>query len=260
MYFDEIVKQFSQMDKVEAIALGGSRSTGANDEKSDYDLYIYCNDTITPEEKRAILEKCCDTMEISNHYWELEDNCILKDGIPIDILYRDLDDFEKFHSYVVEQHHAQKGYTTCFWHNLLTCEILFDRNGKLAEQKKRFSVPYPKELKHNIIDLNMKLLSGVLPSFDKQIEKAAKRCDTVSINHRTTEYLASYFDVIFALNELPHPGEKRLIALCKKNCKILPNNFEENLNKLFSTMFNNFDISIIDTITKELKAVVDANT
>ena len=47
----------------------------------------------------------------------------------------------------------------------------------------------------------MNLLSGMLPSFDTQIKKAEKRRDLVSVNHRVTEFLASYFDILFALNE-----------------------------------------------------------
>ena len=66
----------------------------------------------------------------------------------------------------------------------------------------------------------MKLLSGMLPSFDSQIEKAENRKDFVSVNHRVTEFLASYFDIIFALNEMTHPGEKRMQSICSKECKM----------------------------------------
>lgn len=34
----------------------------------------------------------------------------------------------------------------------------------------------------------MKLLNGMLPSFDGQIKKAEERKDFVSINHRVTEF------------------------------------------------------------------------
>lgn len=99
--------------------------------------------------------------------------------------------------------------------------------------KKRFDVPYPEALRTAIIRKNRALLSGVLPSYDAQIRKVASRRDLVSINHRTTEFLASYFDIIFAMNRQTHPGEKRLVSLCKDRCENLPDRFEENLNHLF---------------------------
>ena len=107
--------------------------------------------------------------------------------------------------------------------------------------------------KENIISNNMNLLSGMLPSFDAQIEKAEKRADFVSVNHRVTEFLASYFDVIFALNEMTHPGEKRMQSICSAECKILPNNFDVNLNKLFANMFGGDVSSVIDEIVQEIQ-------
>ena len=70
-----------------------------------------------------------------------------------------------------------------------------------------------------------------------QIEKAVRRGDSVSVNHRVTEFLASYFDLIFAVNEKTHPGEKRLVELCRAGCRLLPENFEENLENLFRHMY-----------------------
>lgn len=102
----------------------------------------------------------------------------------------------------------------------------------------------------------MNLLSGKLPSYDLQIKKAASRGDMVSINHRVTEFLASYFDIILALNEKTHPGEKRLVNLCMEQCAVLPKNMEENLNRLFSSMFYKFDESILADIVTELRKVL----
>lgn len=258
MMIEELFKELSMFDEVEAIALGGSRAGDNYDEKSDYDVYLYCTGAISEEKRRALLSKYCSVMEIGNHFWEYEDNCILNNGIDIDILYRNIDDFSEDVSSVVEKHQARNGYTTCMWHNLRTCKIIYDKEGRLETAKKRFDVPFPSELKKNIIERNMSLLHGSLPAYETQILKAAKRGDIVSVNHRTAAFMESYFDVIFALNELTHPGEKRLIQLSKNWCNILPNNFEENLDKLYKDLFTDVQSVGMDivNIIKELEKVV----
>ncbi len=255
---EKLFEELSNIPQVEAIALGGSRAGENFDEKSDYDVYLYCTGSIDDSVRKEILEKYCSYIELSNHFWELEDNCTLKNGVDIDILYRNLDDFTADVASVVEEYGARTGYTTCMWHNLVTCKIICDKNGRLQLVKNRFSVPYPQELKKNIIEKNMSLLSGMLPSYDGQINKANNRRDRVSVNHRTAAFMESYFDVLFALNELTHPGEKRLVELCKKNCKILPKNFEENIDKLFADLFTNPQAvsAHIGEIVSELRAIV----
>jgi len=228
----------SEFECVEAIALGGSRAGETYDAKSDYDVYVYCKIDRLPEKaRRALLSRYCTRMEIGNHFWEYEDNCVLNNGVDIDILYRDLDEFAAGIANVVDKYNASNGYTTCMWHNLRTCKILYDRDGRLSALQKRYECAYPTALKNNIIDRNMRLLRYGLPAYETQIAKAVGRGDTVSVNHRVTEFLASYFDIIFAVNELTHPGEKRLVSLCERNCRLLPNNFRQNIETLFSDMF-----------------------
>ena len=52
------------LDTVEAVALGGSRSTGASEENSDYDIYVYCAEIPTAETRENLLEKYCSIAEI----------------------------------------------------------------------------------------------------------------------------------------------------------------------------------------------------
>ena len=116
---DNLFWELSELEQVEAISLGGSRSGENYDEKSDYDVYVYVTEPLSEQVRKSILEKYCGYMEIGNHYWEYEDNCVLNNGIDIDILYRSLDDFCKEVSDVAEKHIPHNGYTTCMWHNLL---------------------------------------------------------------------------------------------------------------------------------------------
>lgn len=234
---EDIYKEFSALPEVQAIALGGSRATGNNDKKSDYDIYIYLTTPLSPEIRKHILDKYVSYLELNNQFWENEDNGTFKDGVDFDILYRNLDDFTDSLSYVVEKHNAYNNYTTCFWHNLLTSKIVYDKYGNLAKIVERFNVPYPEELKQNIINRGMRLLTESIASFEYQIKKAVERKDMVSILHRTTEFMAVYFDIIWAINKKTHPGEKRLVELTERECPILPADFRSNIDILFKNMF-----------------------
>ncbi len=253
-----LLKELAALPQVEAIALGGSRAGEQFDANSDYDIYLYCTGEVSLDEKKAILERYCGYMELSNHFWELEDNCTLKNGVDMDILYRNLDDFANDVASVVEQHHARNGYTTCMWHNLLTCKVLYDKNGRLTALKQRFQVPYPSALRENIISNNMKLLYDFMPAYYHQIKKAMGRGDWVSVNHRTTAFLESYFDIIWAINEQTHPGEKRQVSLANTTCSILPVDFEENIRILFSNLFSDGTVVLqtLERMVLELKRLL----
>ena len=62
-------------------------------------------------------------MEIGNQFWELEDDCVLNNGIEIELIYRSLDEFDKDLQAVVLEHQAQNSYTTCMWYNLLNSRL-----------------------------------------------------------------------------------------------------------------------------------------
>ena len=91
----ELCKEFSQLEQVEAIALGGSRAGQACDQNSDYDVYVYLNSPIDEATRLKILSKYCSYMEIGNQFWELEDDCVLNNGIEIELIYRSLESFEQ---------------------------------------------------------------------------------------------------------------------------------------------------------------------
>ena len=262
MFFEQLCIALQALEPIEALVLGGSRAGEVYDQKSDYDLYVYCTELPSPEARIELLRRVCDRIELGNDFWELEDDCVLKDGIPVDILYRSLDAFSQDVAAVVEGYSARNGYTTCMWHNLLHSRILYDRDGRYAALRQRFDVPYPEALPQNIIRRNMRLLTGNLPSYDAQLRKAVSREDRPSVNHRMAAFLESYFDILFALNRMTHPGEKRMDSTLKATAKLLPKNFGENLDEAFACMFANPErfLEVLDTMVGNLQELVEKET
>ena len=228
---DRIVVDYSEFEEVAAIVLGGSSAANLADEGSDYDIYIYCTKEPDVEARRLIAAKYADKMEIDNHYFETGDVYVLRDtNKPIDITYRSIDGIESNIKWVWEECNACLGYTTCFVDNVNKSEILFDRTGWFAALQNRTRQKYPDKLAENIINKNFAYLKDVMFSFYDQLASAVSRNDLVSVNHRTSAFLASYFDVIFARNRILHPGEKKLVKFAISHCKILPENFECDIN------------------------------
>jgi len=253
-----LVDRFASLPEVEAIALAGSHSVNMNDALSDYDVYLYINQVIPVETREEITHLYCSYMEVNNQFWETEDDGVLKCGTEIELIYRDLDWLDRELNKVVFEHQASVGYSTCFWANLSNSHILFDRNGRLAALQDKYQQDYPAPLIQAIISKNLPLLKQAMPAYPKQISKALKRRDHVSVHHRVTEYLASYFDVLFAINAIPHPGEKRLVKYALENCSQLPENFESTIADLLSLagQQNEDLLPLIEQASSELEALI----
>lgn len=146
------------------------------------------------------------------------------------------------------------------WHNLLHSKILYDPNGHYASLQRAYQIPYPQELKKHIIERQLLLLEQAMPAFSHQIEKAIKRQDFLSMNHRTSEFFASYFDLLFALNEQTHPGEKRMLDYAKTNCALLPKQFEGTIRDYFLLLYQPQQgkqaVLTLQTILKQLKDIL----
>ena len=252
-----LIDELSNLKEVEAIALGGSRASTSFDDKSDYDVYVYCTSIPNEENRKNILNSYCQYMEIGNHFWELEDNVVLLSGTEMDIIYRNLDDFRNIISYVVDDNNSYNGYTTCMWHNLIHSKILYDEKNRLHDLQAQYTIEYPDTLKENIVGNNMRLLNSSMPAYYSQIRKAIMRNDLVSVNHRVAAFLESYFDIIFAMNKQTHPGEKRMVEWSLKVCECLPVDFEKNLDKLFNTMYKTSCLDVLNDMIENLRKVIE---
>ena len=229
-----IARSFQEWPEVEAVALGGSRVTAVADNESDIDLYVYTATEVPVSQRRAFIESRSISAEVDNCIWETGDEWKeAASGVAVDVMYRNCRWIEGEIARVLVHHQSSLGYTTTLWHNVLTSQVLFDRDGWYTELKRQACVPYPKDLARAIVQKNYTLLSKAQSSFTRQILGAAARNDTVAVNHRIAAFLASYFDVLFAANLRPHPGEKRLLLHARKlDC--FPSGLSVQLADLFS--------------------------
>ena len=231
-----VTKRFAELPQVAAVALGGSQAASTADSESDIDLYVYCREAVGLEERRKVAS-VASIMEIGNEFWEPGDEWVdAETGISADVMFRDVKWIEERLNDVLKRHQASVGYSTCFWYNVRNSRPLFDRTGWFAELQKKANKPYPRELKRAIVAKNFPILRANLSSYLHQIQLAIARQDWISVQHRTTALLASYFDILFAVNEQPHPGEKRLVERAASLCKKLPAEFERSVTNLLESL------------------------
>lgn len=221
----KVADLFGALQHVEAVALGGSQSGGTSDSTSDIDLYVYTSADIPLTDRQAIVEAAggASKADLGLVHWGPGDEWLdAKSGIEVDIIYFDRQWMDGQIKRVMREHQASLGYTTCFCHTVRYSQIFDDPSGWLGKLQVLCQQAYPDALRRNIIALNHSVLRNVIPSYANQLKKAVKRRDLISINHRLAGLLASYFDVIFAVNRLLHPGEKRLASIATSRCEKLP--------------------------------------
>lgn len=232
----KVSEPFKSFSMVDAIALGGSQTTGTKDGHSDIDLYVYTTTDVPLSHRQAIVNQLgASRADLNLTFWGPGDEWFdAETGIEVDVIYFDKGWMQDHLDQVLVLHQASLGYTTCFWHTVLNSALLFDRHGWFAALQRQCSQPYPEKLKRAILAKNHPPLRQVIPSYYAQIKKAIERQDLVSLNHRVAALVASYFEVLFALNELPHPGEKKLVRIAQERCSKLPARFKDELEEVLT--------------------------
>lgn len=262
-----IAARLGSLPQVRAVALAGSLAAGLADDQSDLDLYIYADAPIPVEIRRDIAQDFAGehsaSVEIDKPFWGPEDAWIdSASGLGVDLIYWSPEWIEEQVDRVLVRHGARIGYTTSFWYTVLHSLPVYDRDGWFARLKRRADQPYPEPLRRAIVSLNYPVLRQIGSSYRHQIALAILRRDRVSVHHRITVLLASYFDILFAANRVPHPGEKRLIAQAKRLCAILPDHMEEQLDALLCSVADPWDrqttLACIDALLDALDALLHA--
>ncbi len=218
---------FGELPQVVAVALGGSSAAGAADAASDIDLYVYLRDALPLSAREALVAQAggASRANMDLNYWGGGDVWFdAATGIEIDAIYFGATWMEEQVRRVLVEHMPSLGYTTAFWHTVRVSRPLYDPEGWFAALQVTAAVPYPEPLRQAIVAHNRPILRDIIPSWRNQIATAVGRGDLVSVNHRLAMLLACYFDILFAVNRVPHPGGKRLLTLATALCPSLPTN------------------------------------
>jgi predicted nucleotidyltransferase len=207
---------------VEAVALAGSRAGPLAEPGSDLDLYVYA----PQEPARALRAAAAEGglgLELGNRFFEPGDEWLdAASGLGVDVMYRTPAWIEAQLERVLVRHEPSVGYSTAVWHGVRVSVPLLDRRGWFAALQARARAPYPEPLRRAVVAHNQPLLRRTRSSYLHQLERAAARGDGVAVNHRAAAFLASAFDVLFAVNRATHPGEKRLLAHAAASCPRRP--------------------------------------
>lgn len=97
-------------------------------------------------------------------------------------------------------------------------------------------------------------------SYFHQAAAAVGHGDLVAVNHRIAAWFASYFDMLFAVNRVLHPGEKRLVTFAMRECEVLPADFATDVEDVLKLTCAP-DIRLVDRMTsmlQRLDEVIDA--
>ena len=253
-----IGKEYFKIPGVLAVVVSGSRVSPFADDTSDIDMYVYSNTDLSVSDRSLVANKLGENCELNNQFWETGDEWNIKsNNLLLDVMFRHVSWAEDVIDSVVNKYQASVGYSTCLLHNIAESVCLFEKDNWFSQLQKKANSEYPEQLTVNILEKNYPLLSKNHSSYRAQIIKAVSRKDLVSVNHRITAFLASYFDIIFALNMKAHPGEKKLFQWACHSCQHLPKNMVQDISGLL-TLGSNFQLipDYIDSLVNNLVILI----
>lgn len=254
-----VVQYLASSPGVAAVALVGSHTSSAAESDSDYDLFVYVDGELR-ELRSRMADELADAAEWRSIHesafgdgdvWRLQDG-----GAWVDLMYWTTAWGEAQLRRVLVEHAASMGYSTAFWRSIRDAQPLYERDAWHAGLQQQARQPYPEALRRNIVRLNRPYLREHRFSFRQQTAKAIERHDLVSVNHRVATWLASYFDIIFAINRVLHPGEKRLLDFVGRECQAVPDRMPTSVERLVE--LSGLAVPSLPETMDELTADLDA--
>jgi hypothetical protein len=231
-FLKEIASAFGSTTGVEAVAWCGSAAMGVADAHSDFDFYVYTNAPVSVEGRRSVIAERSRHSQLDNTFWELEDEWIDRENRRFNAMYRACDFVLGEIAARLDRYSADLGYTTAYCFSVANGFVLHDPRRWLENVQQRLRQLFPEPLIRSIVAKNRPVLGGGMQScYLAQMRAAIARDDLISLNHRVAVWIASYTDILFAINRKYHPGEKRLL-MYMQGLPNLPENAMEDVPRL----------------------------
>lgn len=247
-FLQETATALGSIPGVDAVAWCGSAAMGVADVHSDYDFYVYTSAPLAVEKRRAVISERSQHSQLNNTFWELEDEWIDREGRRFNAMYRDCDFVLGEVAARLDRYAAELGYTTAYCFSVANGFILHDPHQWLRRMQQRLSQTFPEPLVQSIVAKNRPVLGGGIQScYLAQMKAAIARLDLISLNHRVAVWIASYTDILFAVNRRYHPGEKRLLMYLQ-GLPELPEGSVEDVPRLCA-MAGNLSSPIIEHVS-----------
>ena len=264
-----VADRWSTMPGVVAVALGGSlgravlgTAESVIGQPGDIDLYVYADEPPPLELRRDAIQSFAGRdVELDRWFWETDDAWIDgPSGALVEVMFRAPGWIEAELDRVFVRHEASIGYTTSLAENVHDSVTLADPTGWYDSLQRRASGPYPPALRDAVVAKNHPILRGTHASYRAQIASAIGRGDDNAVAHRTTALLASFWDILFAINLALHPGEKRLVAFAEQRCPVRPDDLGDQITGIVAAVASPVDLlPRIDDLLDDLDRCIEAS-
>jgi hypothetical protein len=210
-----------QIPGVIAVSLGGSVGSGLADAASDLDFHVFWTEPLASlAERKTHLATIADEGSIivrpGTASWDLEDWFAIG-GRLVELIYIAWRDVEADVTQAYASGLTDAEFTTARLHNYAHGRAIHDPTGVLRATQERLNLTYPEATRDLLLRREPERLAMAL----KQLRVAQGRRDLLFVQHRRYTVQTIYFNLLFALNRLYHPGEKRLLKHAER-CKLRP--------------------------------------
>lgn len=229
--FDELVKQISGIESVNAIGLSGKIKPFPEPGKGDFDIFIYCDDIPNKQVREAHLRSLGNKIKnikmnvFCNDAWGLSDYCAIA-GIDTWLMFFNKSDVEKNIQEIVNGKYLDRVdnyyYPIGRLGMLKNLTVLYDTDSFLGDIKRTLNL-YPKALKESMIAYNLEALDDV-----EDLLRAVDRKDVLFYHFAMDIALDHFLLALFAVNDTYFPSRKRSFQYIDKFEK-KPNRCSERL-------------------------------